>query len=382
MDAIILHSGFDGLKFTIQTDIPPALRAELAEAKDHAKQTQSECPITFGPVSLNVTATGARGFTTHTGDHGAVWMFQDPEDRVPNNPGITVDFRAFGLATGGLEGAESHYRECMDALNIPYVETQLRVTRADFAVDFLAPWFEPHREALVVPPRTNVEEYTGPGETATVAAGRRVTGFRAGAVGNRQLAIYDKRNEIIQKNKIGWLTIWNAALEQMQLPPLDLKDPLTSQVWRFEMRLGSKQLRNRFEMRNWQDVRNIIGDAFTDAVGRMHYCQPTRDTNPSRWPHHELWQQFVHVVGNDLQANCSGVLPTDVKTANRNAKMREFDAQLLGLFVSRAAISGVESGGFHDFMESHVDALQRLCREHPKPLGERLGKAAAKYRWG
>ena len=40
--------------------------------------------------------------TAHTGDHGAVWLFQDPEDRIPNNPGITVDFRAFGLATNAL----------------------------------------------------------------------------------------------------------------------------------------------------------------------------------------------------------------------------------------------------------------------------------------
>jgi hypothetical protein len=35
--------------------------------------------------------------------------------------------------------------------------------------------------------------------------------------------------------------------------PLDLSDRNQSQVRRFELRLGSKQLRNRFEMRNWQD---------------------------------------------------------------------------------------------------------------------------------
>lgn len=78
-------------------------------------------------------------FNAHTGDHGAVWLFQDPEDRIPNNPGITVDFRAFGLATGGLDHAEQHFRDCMTAFGIPYVETQQRVARADFAVDFLAP---------------------------------------------------------------------------------------------------------------------------------------------------------------------------------------------------------------------------------------------------
>lgn len=237
-------------------------------ANEHAKQTYSDCLVEFGSVTLSVTNKGARGFTAHTGDHGAVWLFQDPEDQIPNNPGITVDFRAFGLATGDLKGAERHFRDCMEAFGINYIETQLRVARADFAVDFLAPWFEPDREALVVVPRTKVTEYTGVNETATIASGARVVGLRAGAVSSRQLAIYDKRTEVIHTNKMGWLVIWNAALATKEKPQLDLSDRNQSQVWRFELRLGSKQLRNRFEMRNWQDVRDIIGDSFTDALGR------------------------------------------------------------------------------------------------------------------
>jgi hypothetical protein len=205
-------------------------RMDLAAAKEQAKQTFSDCLIHFGPIALSVTNKGARGFTAHTGDHGAVWLFQDPADRIVNNPGITVDFRAFGLATGGLEGAERHFRDCMVAFGIPYVETQLRVTRADFAVDFLAPWFEPNREALVVPPGTKVTEYTGVAETATIASGARVVGLRAGAIANRQLAIYDKRTEVIQSKKMGWLAIWNAALATNGKPPLELRDRDQSQV--------------------------------------------------------------------------------------------------------------------------------------------------------
>ena len=379
MDGVILHSGFDGLKFTIQADIPPALRKELASAKAHAKETHAECIVQFGPITLNVTIKGARGFTAHTGDHGAVWLFQDPEDRIANNPGITVDFRAFGLATGGLEGAERHFRDCMEAFGIKYVETQLRVARADFAVDFLAPWFEPDREASVVPPGTKVTEYTGVDETATIASGSRVVGLRAGAIANRQLAIYDKRAEVIQTNKMGWLTIWNAALAANGKPPLNLRDRDQSQVWRFELRLGSKQLRNRFEMRNWQDVRDIIGDAFTDALGRIRYTIPTTDRNRARWPVHGLWQQFEAVIGSDLSQNCAGVLPCDVIKANRAAKMRELDAQLVGLFVTRAAISEVTAEEFIDFIGSHIEALIRQMQEHPVPIADRLAKASAKY---
>ena len=380
MDAYILHSGFDGLKFTIQTDIPPALRAELASAKEHAKTTHSDCIIELGPIKLSVTSKGARGFTAHTGDHGAYWLFQDPEDRMPNSPGITVDFRAFGLATGGLEGAEQHFRDCMTAFGIPYVETQLRVARADFAVDFLAPWFEPDREALIVPPRTKVEEIAGVDEAATIASGLRVTGLRSGAVGNRQIAIYDKRAEVIQSKKLGWLTIWNAARKDSGHPPIDLTDRDTSQVWRFEMRLGSKQLRNKFELRNWDDIRSTIGDAFTDATRRIRYCEPTHDSNRARWPLHSLWRLFEAVVANDLMVNCCGVLPTDVIQANRAAKMRELDAQLCGLFVTRAAISDVQADDFEEFMDAHVAALMRLSDEHATKLEERITKAKARYR--
>lgn len=380
MEAVIVHSGFDGLKFTIQADISPELREKLASAKKHAKETFSDCVIDFGPISLSVTNKGARGFTTHTGDHGAVWLFQDPEDPIPNNPGITVDFRAFGLAVGGLNWAEQHFRECMEAFGIKYVETQLRVTRADFAVDMIAPWFEPDRECLILPPGTKSTEYADIDKTETVSSGSRVVGLRAGAVANRQLAIYDKRAEVIQTNKMGWLTIWNAALEVKGKSPLDLKDRDASQVWRFELRLGSKQLRNRFEMRSWQDVRDIIGDAFTDSLGRIRYCIPTADANRARWSTHGLWRQFVSTISNNLLQNRAGVLPSDVIHANRAAKIREMDALLSGLFITRAAISDVSGDGFEGFMERHVETLMRLVDEHPVSVEERITKARRRYR--
>jgi hypothetical protein len=230
-------------------------------------------------------------------------------------------------------------------------------------------------------PGTKITEYTGVGETAMMASGSRVTGLRAGAIANRQLAIYDKRAEVIQQGKMGWLPVWNTALAAKGKPPLDLADPNSSQVWRFELRLGSKQLRNRFEMRSWQDVHDMIGDAFTDALARIRYCEPTSDRNRSRWPLHELWRLFEQVIGNDLRANCCGVLPSDVRDANRAQKMREIDAQLLGLFATRAAISDVTGDDFHGFMETHVSALQRCSDEHPVAVDERIGKAAARYRW-
>ena len=41
----------------------------------------------------------------------------------------------------------------------------------------------------------------------------------------------------MQKAKDGWLAIWNAERASCGQEPLDLADRLTSQVWRFELRL-------------------------------------------------------------------------------------------------------------------------------------------------
>lgn len=381
MNVEILHSGFDGLRLTIETDIPPALRERLRTAKAEAVETNRECILTFGEITLGVRRSGGMAFSAHTGDMGAEWYFLDPENRPANNPGVTVDFRAFLLATGGLRAAQDHLEACMQAFGIPYGENQLRVTRADFAVDFLAPWFEPDRNDLVLPPKTKAVEFTGTSDSETHASGARVTGLRAGRGASRQLVIYDKRAEVIEKGKAGWVEIWNATRASMGKPALDMKDPDQSRVWRFELRVGRKQLRERFGIRGWADLHAQVGDAFTDFCVGMRYCIPTKDRNRARWPIHELWQAVAHTVAQDLHANISGTLPRDVKDANRAEHMRMLDRQLLGLFISRAAASGVTARDFSDFMEGHINALQRASDEHPVPLDERIEKVAARYRW-
>ncbi len=145
--------------------------------------------------------------------------------------------------------------------------------------------------------------------------------------------------------------------------------------------MGRKQLRERFDIRGWDDLNAQAGDAFTDFCERMRYCIPTADRNRARWPTHELWRAVTQTIEIDLHENIAGVLPRDVKDANRDAHMRMLDRQLLGLFISRAAASGVTAGEFSDFMEYHVNALQRASDEHPVPLDERIDKAAARYRW-
>ncbi len=60
--------------------------------------------------------------------------------------------------------------------------------------------------------------------------------------------------------------------------------------------------------------------------------------------------------------------------------MRELDAQLCGLFVTRAAISDVQADDFEEFMDRHTAELMRLSDDHATKLEVRIAKAKTRYR--
>lgn len=76
-----------------------------------------------------------------------------------------------------------------------------------------------------------------------------------------------------------------------------------------------------------------------------------------------------------------GVIPDDVKTANREEHKRMLDGQALGLLVSRAAAEGVSEEGVEPFLARQVQTLRERSREQPVPVGERLAKAEAGCRF-
>jgi len=52
----------------------------------------------------------------------------------------------------------------------------------------------------------------------------------------RQVFIYDKRREVIDRHKPIWWDIWNATFAGDDSPPLNPTDRTASRVWRAEIR--------------------------------------------------------------------------------------------------------------------------------------------------
>ena len=202
---------------------------------------------------------------------------------------------------------------------------QMRISRVDFAVDILAPWFVPDVDSVILPARTTKREFREKDTSQRFFANTEVTGITCGHVSNRQMVIYDKRAEVLSKKKLGWVTIWNETRARDGLPPIDLEDRNTSRVWRFENRVGSKCLRRRWLIKSFEDLDAMIGDVFEESLTKMRYAEPQTDGNRARRPDHEMWALLPSVVENNLSDYRSGVIPSEVRDVNRSEHMRMTD---------------------------------------------------------
>ncbi|MEH6476824.1 MAG: hypothetical protein V7727_14125 [Sneathiella sp.] len=375
----ILHCGYDKLSLTVDVDIPEDFREALMEAKKIAARQNTPEVLTCNGMDIQVRKSGGgSSFSVSTGEYGAEWFFLDPHNKPSNNPGIRIDFRAFLLATGGLEDAKAHFEDCMASFGIRYADHLIKISRVDIAVDILAPSFVPDRKLVIAPPNTlSRERDAEPGSEHGV--GVVVSGVTAGHISNRQLIIYDKRREIIQNNKPGWIEIWNTRRTLEGKPAIDVKDKINNLIWRFEIRMGSKQLRNRWEIRGWEGLEARIGDAVDEFTQKFRYAQPNGDTNRSRWPTHPIWTIMKNEMNDFFQGKRNFAEPSSVKTVNREAHKALLDTLILGNVISRAVADGIEPGEFESFVSEYASLICKISRKHPTPIDQRFSKSEEKY---
>jgi hypothetical protein len=215
-----------------------------------------------------------------------------------------------------------------------------------------------------------------PGEEHGVGDG--VSAVKAGHVFDHQIAIYDTRREVLDTGKKGWLAIWNARRAAEGKPALDLADKHADHVWRFEMRLRLRQLRNRWEIRGWDALQARAGDAIAEFAEKMRYSMPSHDRNRSLWPLHPAWGMVQAQAAQFFKGRRDYADPVKAKEANRATHIEMLDAQWLGLMVSRAAAGGVGAQDAKGVFKRHAGVLARLSREHSVGIEDRMAGAAGR----
>lgn len=354
-----LHFGFDGLDVAFRGALPLGALEKLALARDEAQAEMRPVLVEIGGVRGLVAETGARGgfrYRLDTGDDGEIWFFKHSEARDEWN--IRVSCRARPLALHGYSVVRDGLRARLEAMGVDVRGES--VGRVDLAADFVLPGFELRAERFVAHSRTTKEERgeAEKREYLVCMKGRRTTSVTIGKMPGRQVIVYDKRAEVIQRQKLFWFDLWGRRPD--------------CPVWRVELRLGKKALKERWGVTTFADLDATIADMIEDAFAGVRYLADGKLVgNVTRAPVHEFWVQ-AHDKIRALGAGKAGVVPGKI-IAGRRAEIRVmYQSLVTGLAASLAAVDGVRA----EDLPARIEGLLRAyIRGNPGIFDRKLAKA-------
>lgn len=378
----VVHCGFDTLALSIQANISPELFAELDAARDRAEDAGKPVAFSYGGSEFDIRGYGGNGyrFILQGGPMEVTWFIKKPNARDPW--GIRVSVGSTFLATQGLGKARAYIDKTLERLGIKYLAHQVSIGRADFCIDILAPEFELNPDHVVIHSHSNrSDDLTQPNHIASNGKSGRFTSVTAGKMPNRQVIIYDKRREVIDKQKPLWWDIWNANLARDGLPPLDPTDASQSRIWRIEIRAGKSLLKDRWQVRTWAELDALFGDIVAEAFQKVRYCDPhPTDSNRARWPNAPIWDMASVEANGDLMEMRSHVDPDKVKYVHRQEHIHLMMTQVVGNATTLAALEGVQESDLPDYVTGLADRMATALTDDPeraaknwRPQGRGIG---------
>ena len=118
-----------------------------------------------------------------------------------------------------------------------------------------------------------------------------------GKMPGRQVIVYDKRREAIDKHKMQWFKIWG----------IDPKGK-SNHIWRIELRAGKKHFKDRWQLRTFADIEAAIGDVLKLAMEDIRYVADHQtDSNITRQQLHPLWEKASGIVFYAMGEHCAGL---------------------------------------------------------------------------
>ena len=288
----LIYQGFDGLDVSFQGIFPEDVRAALREAKEKAYDTRKETLALLGEkeIAVLVQPTGARGyqFIFNTGADREVWWLADNDKSDRWN--IRVSVRSLSLAKYGYAGVKSNilgFLEDMEARGaLEDFKLLERVSRFDYCFDFISDNFTINPKCICA--HSNMKrDFIGGNRLIT--KNKHIETALIGKMPNRQLTIYNKKKEIIQKGKEYWFKIWGINKEELE----------NKIIWRVEIRAGKEEL-NSWNLKRFKDFEEKAGDVLFDIANSIRYVKPNyKDKNKARWKNKEFWDELL----NNLKIN-------------------------------------------------------------------------------
>lgn len=378
MTITLLHQGYDGLDMTIEGQIPPVLADLFESAREKAGAMRRPQLVTYKDVDFLAAESGAKGgfsYRCDTGPVGATWFFKKP--RFGERWGIMVSWKSAPLTVSGAQACVEASVALLNRIGCPVTDTSLLLGRADYCLDYLLPDFVLKPAELVMHSRFRIHSDQ---MIAVDGVSDRVVNVRIGSHVNKQLAIYDKRREALQKHKLWLWDQWNGNLAKRGLPRIDVSNT-AGRIWRVELRIGKKLFREKFQIKTPTDFFARAGFFYASVVNEIRHVTPTEDSNRARWPMSPLWRDVQARIDDGLSESIGVVPENRVKEVERAILRESLTAQRLGVEASLAVLAGYGENSIEETIQllGH-DQRQHLTTNREK-LSAKIGDATGRYRF-
>jgi len=371
----IVHSGFDSLYFSIQGALSAKAvkRYEGLKALAVQQDANEAFHLTGESTRYLIQPNGKRGGYTYlidTGLVGSTICFKTSLARDQHNGFVEISsacLLAHGWRTS-VEQALAHVK----ALGFHVVS--ISMNRVDYCIDFLDARIDIHPRDFIAHSRVKKWAFHEPlsvtdhVEMRSVAQSGHVQSLTFGTMPGRQVIVYNKRAEVIEKRKHYWFDAWG----------IDRNDT-TRTVHRVEVRAGKDHLTKK-GIRTLEDFEAHIGLILTDAVMVIRWVQrsPT-DANVTRAPLHPVWEAVqTHIA--DALAPYTAPLTTEVITERlRENKRLEYKQQVIGNLGGYLGCGGVAYEDMQVEMESLIAEITHQLRGDTHPIMKTYTKIKEKW---
>ena len=345
----IVHSGFDSLYFSIQGALSEKALKRYEGLKSLAIRHKANelFQVDGRPARYQMQPNGKKGGYTYlidTGLVGSTLCFKTNLSRDQHNGFAEISSAC--LLAHGWKAAVKQTLDHVKALGFHVVS--ISMNRVDYSIDFLDASIELEPRDFIAHSRVKKRVYHNPVkvmdhvEMRSVAQSDHVKSVTLGTMPGRQVIVYDKRAEVIEKRKFYWFDVWG----------IDRHDR-TRTVHRVEVRAGKTHLMaNR--VRTPEDFEAHIGLVLTEAVEAIRWIKrPTTDRNVSRAPLHPLWEGVITHMTHAMAPYKAPIEEEVITLRMRENKELEYRQQHTGLLGGYLGVKGVSP----DNMRGEIKAL-------------------------
>lgn len=378
-----LYHGFDGLEVAFQGCVSRGFLDTLQRAKESAQEHEKPETVTYNGLTFEVFATGASGysFRLDTGPDGETWFIANSEK--PHGWNLRVSVKSMALALYGYSAVRATIFKRLEAFRATVQAHS--VGRVDFAVDVEAEGFTINPERVVCHWRSTCSQHREQSRTKAqddegreieiVGQGGKVNSLTVGKMPGRQVIIYNKRREVIDRRKVHWWKIW--------YPDEDVSKEVTARpVWRVEIRAGKRELKDRWNVSTFDDLETLLPAILTETLEaiRLHADEQT-DTNVTRQAVHELWQIAAGFAAYPFSED-DQISPAPVIAESQKAMRDKYEALVAGLAASYAVVCDIPADIAPDKIATGlVEAIRTRIMCYPGKFRDAHSRAEKRLRF-